>query len=132
MLGNGFANYTKWIQWYEYTGGGGGTLWILVTNVIFFLLIREGLSYKKSIRENKKLIGILSSLIVIPILISQLIYDNYKEANEPVNIVVVQPNIDPYGEKYGGLSYKEQLEKLLQLAASATDSTTGYVIALPY
>lgn len=129
MLGNGFANYTKWIQWYEYTGGGGGALWILVTNVIFFLLIREGLSYKKSIRENKKLIGILSSLIVIPILISQLIYDNYKEVYDPVNVVVVQPNIDPYGEKYRGLSYKEQLDKLLQLAVSATDSTTRYVVA---
>jgi len=128
-LGNGFANYTKWIQWYEYTGVFGGSLWILVTNVIFFLILREGLSYKKSIRENKKLIGILSSLIIIPILISQLIYDNYKEAYEPVNIVVVQPNIDPYSEKYSGLSYKEQLNKLLQLAASAADSTTGYVIA---
>jgi len=128
-LGNGFANYTKWIQWYEYTGVFGGSLWILVTNVVFFLLLREGLSYKKSIRGNKKLIGILSSLIIIPILISQLIYDNYREPYEPVNIVVVQPNIDPYGEKYGGLSYKEQLDKLLQLATSAADSTTGYVIA---
>ncbi|MGR3219981.1 MAG: apolipoprotein N-acyltransferase, partial [Candidatus Anammoxibacter sp.] len=128
-LGNGFANYTKWIQWYEYTGVFGGSLWILVTNITFFWLLREGLNNKKTIRENKRLIGILSSLIVIPILISQLIYDNYKEVYKPVKIVVVQPNIDPYGEKYGGLSYKEQLDKLLQLAVSATDSTTEYIIA---
>src|SRR3990172_2165485 len=48
-LGNGFADYTKWIQWYEYTGVFGGSLWVLLTNVVFFLLLREGLIYKKPI-----------------------------------------------------------------------------------
>ena len=30
VLGNGFANNTSWIQWYEYTGTLGGSLWVLL------------------------------------------------------------------------------------------------------
>src|SRR5210317_2006011 len=29
-LGNAFASFPDWIQWYEYTGTFGGSLWILV------------------------------------------------------------------------------------------------------
>ena len=47
---------------------------------------------------------------------------------ENVNVVVVQPNIDPYGEKFGGLTADEQLEKLLTLANEKVDSTTDYLI----
>jgi len=32
-LGNGFANHPNWVQWYEYTGSFGGTLWIWVVNM---------------------------------------------------------------------------------------------------
>ena len=33
-LGNGFANDIHIIQWYEYTGSFGGTLWILLCNLL--------------------------------------------------------------------------------------------------
>jgi apolipoprotein N-acyltransferase len=42
---------------------------------------------------------------------------------------VVQPNIDPYNEKFSGMSSSEQLEKIISLAASVTDSTTDFVVA---
>jgi apolipoprotein N-acyltransferase len=32
-LGNGFANSIKMVQWYEYTGTLGGSLWVLMMNV---------------------------------------------------------------------------------------------------
>ena len=35
-LGNGFANNVKLVQWYEFTGVFGGTLWILVLNILLF------------------------------------------------------------------------------------------------
>ena len=41
---------------------------------------------------------------------------------------MVQPNIDPYGEKFGGLTADEQLETLLTLANEKVDSTTDYLI----
>ena len=40
-FGNTFANYTTLIQWYEYTGVLGGTIWILVVNILFFELYRR-------------------------------------------------------------------------------------------
>ena len=36
-LGNVFADYPKWIQWYEYTGAFGGSLWVLFVNVFVFM-----------------------------------------------------------------------------------------------
>ena len=35
-LGNVFAHYPQSIQWYEYTGTLGGSLWILLSNIILF------------------------------------------------------------------------------------------------
>ena len=32
-LGNGFAQYPSWVQWFEYTGVFGASLWILGLNV---------------------------------------------------------------------------------------------------
>ena len=35
-LGNGFSEYYTWVQWYEYTGTFGGTLWVWVVNIVFY------------------------------------------------------------------------------------------------
>ena len=40
-LGNGFANNIKMVQWYEYTGALGGSLWILTMNVLFFNILQN-------------------------------------------------------------------------------------------
>src|SRR5580693_8673812 len=37
-LGNGFAVSHQWVQWYQYTGVYGGTLWILALNILLFLI----------------------------------------------------------------------------------------------
>jgi apolipoprotein N-acyltransferase len=39
-LGNGFASNPDWIQWYEYTGVFGGTLWIWMVNFSLYHAIR--------------------------------------------------------------------------------------------
>ena len=40
-LGNGFANSIYFIQWYEYTGTLGGSLWVLVSNILLFRLFEN-------------------------------------------------------------------------------------------
>ena len=35
-LGNVFANVPNLVQWYEYTGVLGGTLWVLLINILIF------------------------------------------------------------------------------------------------
>ncbi|HPN23229.1 MAG TPA: hypothetical protein PK758_15120, partial [Tenuifilaceae bacterium] len=125
-LGNGIGNHTWLIQWYEYTGILGGSLWILVINFFvlgFFTAWREknyGRIYWYSID--------LAIIVLVPTIISLAIFYKYEERPNPVNVVVVQPNIDPYNEKFSGLTNEQQQEIILNLAKQSVDSTTDYVV----
>src|SRR6185436_1698547 len=130
-LGNGFASYYKWIQWYEYTGILGGSLWILMVNILLFKIFfqhnPQTLNGKASSpsrvkpRDRKPQTITAVLIILVPVVYSLLRYNNYKEVSHPVNISIVQPNIDPYNEKFSGMSAHDQLLKLLRLASSVTD-----------
>ena len=77
-LGNGFAKWYEWVQWYEYTGAFGGTLWIWVTNLVIFYYLTAYIN-KKEINYLNKL-GIFGGLLIaVPIGISYIIYTNYEE-----------------------------------------------------
>jgi apolipoprotein N-acyltransferase len=125
QLGNGFANYHAFIQWYEYTGVFGGTAWILAVNILVFKMIQR----QFFVRQSKKLsVAFTAAVVVIPIIISCIIYFSYKEKADPVNIVVVQPNIDPYNEKFEVDTEKEQREKFLKLAEQKMDPAVNYLV----
>ena len=125
-LGNGFANEVKIIQWYEYTGVFGGTLWVLMVNLLLWNLIRIA-----GKNEGARLTGrILVVLFVLffPIVFSMVRYINYAEKTDPVNLVIAQPNIDPYHEKFSRMSKEEQLNRLLHVCDSlGTDSTMFFI-----
>ena len=124
-LGNAFAEYPSWIQWYEYTGVFGGTLWILLLNVLIFKIV-EATFYKK---ENaQRLVIQLVAGFFLPILISVLIKLSVANAeNSRINVVVVQPNYEPNYEKFD-VPDNIQLQKYLRLAAQKVDSTTDYLV----
>lgn len=125
-IGNGFASWHKAVQWYEYTGVFGGGFWILAVNYLLFLAWknkREGLT-----RKALRLAGSAAILVVVPVAISYAMYSAYDERLDPVDIVVVQPNIDPYNEKFNGLSPEEQLSKMLNLASDKLDTATDYLV----
>ncbi|MGB4204757.1 MAG: apolipoprotein N-acyltransferase [Bacteroidales bacterium] len=99
-LGNGFSAYPKLIQWYEFTGVFGGSLWILIINIMLF---NTGSHLVKNYSVRRLIIEIskVSLVILIPVIISLIIYYNYDSDNgQAVDVVVVQPNIDPYTEQY--------------------------------
>jgi len=54
------------------------------------------------------------------------IYTYYKEEGKPVEIVVLQPNIDPYSEKYT-LSNRETITLLLRLTQEEISKNTHFV-----
>ena len=62
------------------------------------------------------------------ITISQVKYSNYKEEMDPKNIVIVQPNIDPYSEKYDLSAESEKMETLLRLASEKTTNETDFIV----
>lgn len=127
-LGNGFASYYKWIQWYEYTGVFGGTLWILFINTYLFsgLIIFVENQHKKQFI--KRIISGLS-IISIGIFLSLYLYETYIENSaKKVDIIVLQPNLDPYSEKYTTTNTKIA-QDLIDLATPKLNEKVDFVIA---
>jgi apolipoprotein N-acyltransferase len=124
-LGNAFGGNIQLVQWYEFTGSLGGTLWILISNIAIFTLLKKIINRKKYTKQ----IWQTAIIFLVPIIISLSIYYTYEEKSNPRNIVVVQPNIDPYNDKFGGMSAKDQLFKILDLAKSKTDNKTDFIVA---
>jgi apolipoprotein N-acyltransferase len=127
IIGNGFANNIKLIQWFEYTGVLGGTLWVLAVNVILFSIYRKFIN-KNSFKPLVYPFTALTLLIVVPMIISYIIYNSYTEKSNPVNVVIVQPNIDPYSESYDFRAEEEKLQKFINLASGVITEQTDLVI----
>ncbi len=127
-LGNGFASKIQLIQWYEYTGIFGGSLWILLANImVFFILKKTGFFTKEINISFWALLTFLVLWVITPILISKNIYNNYQETKDPVDVVVVQPNLDPYGEQYW-LSTDEVMGRVFSLADKKAEKSTDFII----
>ena len=126
-LGNGFANNVKMIQWYEYTGVLGGTVWVLALNMILFNLYLN-LRNNVSRRITGFSAGGFLFLLIFPWLYSQSVYNSYQEKENPLNVVIVQPNIDPYNEAYDIQAENQKLQKFIQLANLKIKENTELVI----
>ncbi len=128
-LGNGFANYAPCVQWYEFTGPLGGSFWILLSNILILYIIKYlwlvPLNFPP--RWLKQVIVAAAMVVILPLALSFFLYFIYTEKNDPVKIVVVQPNIDPYGEKFSE-DYKVQVSKMLAQTNGYVDSTDDYLI----
>ncbi len=125
-LGNGFMFDIKLIQWYEFTGVFGGTLWILLVNILLFELIRKVL-HGVSIGKQKMQLTTILLVLLLPILLSLIRYYSYKEKSDPREIVVVQPNIDPY-LKFNDIPPVEQTQIQIDEAAKKVTASTDYVV----
>jgi apolipoprotein N-acyltransferase len=111
-LGNGFASVPSWVQWYEYTGFLGGSVWVWVVNILVFWAIfgRRTMPFG---------IGYRPILAVgLPLIISFGLGSSYKEKGPAAEVLVIQPNIDPYQEKFPEnpkfIPREEQLRRLLE------------------
>lgn len=131
-LGNVFATHPQWVQWYEYSGTTGGSLWVLLSNLLAYAALKEG-----RIRPRTKSYYITAGgwivLLIAPILVSRLLLNSEKKnvaaamSDAIKNIVVVQPNIDPYDEKFA-IDPNEQIEKLIVLSEQQMDKYTTLVV----
>lgn len=124
-LGNIFANMIPWVQWYEYTGVLGGTLWILALNLIFYRAL-EG--YPKFEKSNARAVQIGILLTAIPIAISLFIHFTYQPKGEALEVVIVQPNVDPYKEKFASGKSIKHLESMLEAASQKVTDKTALVL----
>ncbi len=140
VLGNSFARTTWAIQWYEFTGSLGGSLWIWSSNLgIFGLLVSlSGGSWSAWNMKAKSaaVIG-MAALLIAPPVISGVIGKEYKDsmhAEEMLDVLIVQPNIDPYN-KFQALTQDQQnaiLEGMItkELEYRKNDSTAAPLLVL--
>ena len=136
-LGNGFAQANQWVQWYEYTGFLGGSLWIWAVNLLVFQLVDCYLAAARpgaralSPRQWQRLWLLPLLAVVLPIILSTYLGNQVEELGPTAEVVVVQPNIDPWGEKFAGtphfMSHDAQLSRLLQLTEAQLTPRTKLV-----
>jgi apolipoprotein N-acyltransferase len=153
-LGNGFAAAPQWVQWYEYTGFLGGSVWVWVVSLLVFLAWMKrdarvqfrypepsggSFSVPKTLDETQWPLRVINPWFVYPVLAvvlplgwSYLIGSLYKEKGPTAEVVVVQPNFDPYAEKFSGspnyVPYPEQINRMLTLSAQHLTPQTRLVV----
>jgi len=125
-IGNGFSMVPQWIQWYEFTGIYGGTIWVLVLNILLFLLY-TGLKEEQINKLRLRLLPAFTIVLILPLSWSLYRYYTYREPSNPANIVVAQPNIDPYG-KVTSIPVAEQIGILTKLSDSLAQPNTEFFI----
>lgn len=122
-LGNVFSDYPKIIQWYDTLGATGGSFWILLINVLIFYTVRiwEAGRKRKSLIINSLIIVLL---IGFPMIISLVKYNQFNEKPiGEVNVLMLQPDLNPYGEKYS----KDSITILKELLALAENNSKGKI-----
>lgn len=123
-LGNGLAVKHEIIQWYEFTGVTGGSLWILLVNILIYEVLAS-----KHIKILKIKIIALLVILLIPTYISAKIYAGYKGHTEnTVNIAIVQPNLDPYKQKFDRSMLDRNLNNIIELTRRIVTDRTELII----
>jgi apolipoprotein N-acyltransferase len=124
-LGNGLSKDIMFVQWYEITGTGGGSLWILASNLFLTIILVNSLTRK---RRNIRFIVMWLLIIIIPSAISSLRYYNIKQnTKDPSEVLIVQPNTDPYTEKFT-IPFVDQLKNVITQVNSGITEKTRWVI----
>ena len=116
-LGNAFNGMPYLVQWYQFVGNSGGTLWVLL---VAYTLHMRGTTSKRALW-----------LFITPVVWSLVLW--YVPANEPSNqlrVAVVQPNIDAYTEKWD-LAESEQIQKVDRLLQTHLAQKQVDLIVLP-
>ena len=128
-LGNALSNAPKIIQWYEFTGALGGTFWILALNLIAFNILNQDWGGKNILTRVVKtpMIWFFLAVLFVPIITSFRMYHGFTPSKNTIEIVAVQPNIDPYNEKFTG-DFKDHLEHMLDLTESKLTGKTALAI----
>ena len=131
-IGNVFSHNHTWVQWYEFTGTAGGTIWVLLANILAYKCLRSTVNSQQSTVNGQR--SIVKSLIyflavvLVPIIASKIMYHSYEEKGEEVEVVVAQPNIDPWNEEFR-LSAAEILNRNFIVAEPLITENTRFVLS---
>jgi apolipoprotein N-acyltransferase len=129
-LGNGLATLPRWIQWYEFTGVLGGSLWILFINLAFFILllsfVNKNFAWKTARQRNFFLLTFFF-FFAVPLIYSYYRYYSYKEKVNPVRVRVVQHNVDPWKEEFT-LTAEQILDRIFKQLSSDSTQNIDFIV----
>jgi apolipoprotein N-acyltransferase len=124
-LGNGLAKDIYFVQWYEVTGISGGTLWILLSNLLLFIFLFK---LKTGKRQGLIYLSLWLAFLLLPSAASVIRYKTISISTGNENeVVVIQPNFDPYSEKFT-VPFQKQLEKTIDMADSMVNDNTDWLL----
>ena len=140
VLGNSFARTTWAVQWYEITGTLGGSLWVWACNLSIFGMLAsfsDGSIFNWNKKAKIASAAGLAVLFAAPVLASGIIGSKYKDAmdsQEQLQVLIIQPNIDPYN-KFEAMTQAQQNGILLsmaekELAGRKNDSTAAPLLVV--
>lgn len=140
VLGNAFARATGWIQWYEYTGTLGGSLWIWAVNLsVYGILMSMGSGRWRRFNWKARFAALGGTLVLLigPLVLSGALLARERRAldsgiepgareqfaldagtepgarfPESLAVVIAQPNFDPY-HKFEAMTQAEQTAVLM-------------------
>ncbi len=127
-LGNMFARIPAIVQWYSFTGILGGTIWILIANILAFRILHAVFVKGTKMIEQQVTILLLLLTLFVPTTISLIQYFTYVEEKKEENVVILQPNIDPYNTKFS-TPLLGQINKMVGLAKGHVNAETDLVLA---
>ena len=134
VLGNSFARTISLAQWYEYFGTLGGSLWIWACNLGLFgimVSLSDGSWTRFNVKAKSVALCSYAAVLIAPMVWSLSIYkNNEKEQEKSLNVIALQPNIDPY-HKFQALSQSQQnviLLDLLDKALQGRDSSASSML----
>lgn len=129
VLGNSFARTTAWVQWYEFTGTLGGSLWIWATNLTAFgLMMSIGSGKWKQLNVKAKGACVTGALLLLLGPQAASLSLRPEDPDGWLDVFIAQPNIDVYG-KHGGMTQEEQNATLLGLMEDAPKDSAVLLIA---
>lgn len=127
VLGNSFARTTWAVQWYEFTGTLGGSLWIWACNLLLFSLLTrlsDGSWNRLNAKARTAHICGYATILIAPFLVSYAVgkqYENSMQGAEQLPVAIIQPNIDPYN-KFQAMSQADQTAMLLSQISRLQES----------
>ena len=125
-IGNVFGTRPMMVQWYECTGMLGGSLWVLL---VTFCIDAALTCFTVQRKCAATALGASFLMVMVPWSASVWRFMNYRATQgKAVEVVVVQPNIDPYSQKFGGMDAMEQVERMLDLADAKITDTTALIV----
>ena len=124
-LGNALATAPRLIQWFEFTGVRGGTLWIILSNLAAFKLLADYRQNGPGVTAG--LVAAALILLAVPAGVSHLIFESFEAPGERINIALIQPNLDPYTEKFDPKNYARHLTEFYKTAEAIVDENTQFL-----